>query len=293
MEDQYIESNGLRICYDEFGDASKPCILLIMGLGAQMIAWRETFCQKLAGQGFRVIRFDNRDIGLSEKIEQAPPGMMSLIGAGLLGLQLNTPYDLNDMAKDAVGVLDALDVHAAHIVGASMGGMIAQIVAAKYSDRVLSLTSIMSTTGAKHLPKASTKVNVLMLKRRAKNEEQRLKNSMALWRVIGSPAYQPSDEELTDRILSSYRRNFCPAGYLRQLGAITVSGDRVELLKTVNLPTLVIHGAADVLVPVEGGRHTAELVAGSRLRIYDGMGHDLPTELHDNIVSEIVEIASH
>jgi len=263
-----------------------------MGLGAQMIAWREPFCQKLADQGFRVVRFDNRDIGLSEKIDQAPPAMLSLMGASLFGLQLRTPYTLSDMAKDAVGVLDALGIEAAHVVGASMGGMIAQIIAANHAERALSLTSIMSTTGAKHLPKAAPKVTALMLKRRAKNEEQRVKNSIALWRVIGSPAYQPSEEELTDRILSSYRRNFCPDGYSRQVGAITVSGDRVDLLKTVTVPTLVIHGASDVLVPVEGGRHTAELVTGSRLRIYDGMGHDLPTALHDSIVSEIAGIAS-
>lgn len=292
MTDQFLQANGLKLCYDEFGEPGNPAMLLIMGLGTQMIAWTEEFCQKLADQGYRVVRFDNRDVGLSEKIEADPPSMLSLLGNRLFKRPISTPYTLNDMAADAIGVLDALEISKAHIIGASMGGMIAQIIAAKYPERTLSLTSIMSTSGARHLPQASSKITALMLRRRADTEEQRLKNSIALWRVIGSPAYQPSEEDLKARILRAYRRNYCPKGYLRQVGAIAASGDRTALLGKISVRTVVIHGAADLLVPLAGGEHTASLIPYAQLRVYEGMGHDVPQPLYDRIISDIVSVAA-
>lgn len=290
MTSKYVTANGLRICYDEFGDLAHPAVLLIMGLGTQMIAWPEAFCQHLAAGGYRVIRFDNRDVGLSQKLaHERVPNLLRLLLASGFGLPLRVPYTLHDMARDTVGLLDSLGIERAHIVGASMGGMIAQLLAGDYPQRTLSLTSMMSTSGARSLPRASRQVKRLMMRRAEPGEQEYLRNASRLWQVIGSPAYPPGEKELRERLLASYRRCYYPKGYLRQFAAIVASGDRVELLRRVQRPTLVIHGSADALVPVEGGVHTADLVPGARLTLIEGMGHDLPIVLLPRLASLILE----
>ncbi len=274
-------ANGLRLAYDEFGKESDPAIILVMGLGTQMIAWPETLCTQLAEHGFRVIRFDNRDIGLSQKVEtKKKVNLLKLLLRKQLGLSVRAPYSLRDMAADAIGVLDHLEIDRAHWVGASMGGMIAQILAAENPDRSLSLTSIMSTTGNPALPQTSWKVSKQLLSRpSAKNEQAYLAHSLKTWAIIGSPDYPPSKEELSERILRGVRRSYSPQGFQNQMAAILESGDRRGMLRKITLPTLIIHGKADVLVPVEGGIDTAEHIKHAELKLVEGMGHDLPREL--------------
>jgi pimeloyl-ACP methyl ester carboxylesterase len=281
MSEQYVRANGLQLAYEEFGEPDQPAIVLIMGLGTQLIAWPEDFCRGLAARGFRVIRFDNRDIGLSQKIEGMQlPNLVKLAAYSRLKLPMKVPYTLHDMAKDTVGLLDALDISAAHLVGASMGGMIAQLVAGNYPFRVLSLTSIMSTSGCRSLPAADRKVSLHMLRRPRNADAEALQEyGMRTWRLIGSPGYPPTDEALREKLSASYQRSHYPAGYIRQLAAIMASGDRVLLLKKIVAPTLVIHGKADPLVPVAGGIDTARHIRGARLELIDGMGHDLPVPL--------------
>ena len=289
MSEKYLQANGLELAYDEFGDPGCPVILLIMGLGTQMIAWPEAFCEGLAARGYRVIRFDNRDIGLSEKMDGAAvPGVLRLAARSRLKLPLKVPYRLHDMAKDAIGVLDALDVSAAHLVGASMGGMIAQLMAGLFPFRVLSLTSIMSTSGCRSLPGADPKLSLHMVRRPSGADVEELQEyAMRTWRLIGSPAYPPSDAALREKIATSYRRSYYPAGHRRQMAAIMASGDRVSVLKKIMAPTLVIHGKADPLVPVSGGIDTARHVRGAQLELIEGMGHDLPQPLLSHFVQLI------
>jgi pimeloyl-ACP methyl ester carboxylesterase len=288
MSEKYARANGLRLAYDEFGEPGQPVILLVMGLGTQMIAWPESFCRGLAQRGFHVIRFDNRDIGLSEKLDGARvPKIPGLALSSRLRLPTRVPYRLRDMAADTVGLLDSLGIPRAHFVGASMGGMIVQIVAAEHPDRVLSLTSIMSSSGDRRLPSARPEVMAAMLKRAVGIEKPDLENTVAFWRLIGSPAYQPSDAALIERIQASYQRSFYPQGYARQMAAIIADGSRVSLLKRIVQPTLVIHGKQDALVPVECGIDTARHIRGARLELIDGMGHDLPEPLLPRFVDLI------
>ena len=288
MTEQYLDVKGIRIAYDQFGDTSDTVILLIMGLGTQMISWPEIFCQELADKGYRVLRFDNRDIGLSSKMHDAKiPGLMKMMLYSKLGLKVDVPYKLIDMANDAVGLMDGLNIEKAHIIGASMGGMIAQLVAAHYPKRTLSLTSIMSTSGRRSLPGPSLKILQQMAKRSATNEEDYLDNAMQLWALIGSPDYLPAPEELRERIRINYRRSYYPPGYMRQVAAIAASGDRVELLKRITTPTLIIHGRADQLVPEKCGIDTADLIPNAKLELIDGMGHDLPKPLLSRFIDLI------
>ncbi len=289
MTEQYVRANGIDLAYDEFGDRHSPVILLIMGLATQMIAWPEEFCRALAARGYRVIRFDNRDIGLSQKMDGARvPHILKIAAFARLNLPVKVPYRLDDMAQDAIGLLDALDINSAHIVGASMGGMIAQLMAGHFPLRVLSLTSIMSTSGRKSLPGVQRKVALHMLRRPAGSDARAIQEySMRTWRLIGSPTYQPSDDALREKLSLSYQRSYYPAGYARQMAAIMASGDRVAVLQTIKAPTLVIHGKADPLVPVAGGIDTARLVRGAKLELIDGMGHDLPQPLLAHFVDLI------
>jgi pimeloyl-ACP methyl ester carboxylesterase len=292
MSEQYIQANGIQIAYEEFGAADDPVILLIMGLGTQLIAWPLRLCEGLVAHGFRVIRFDNRDIGLSEKMVKARvPKIVPLVLRSKFKLPLRVPYTLHDMADDAIGLLDALGIERAHLVGASMGGMITQIAGAKYGDRVLSLTSIMSTSGNPKLPQARKDIVSSMAKRSVGTEAPDLEGSIAFWRKIGSPGYAPTDKELETKILASYHRSNYPQGYGRHLAAIIATGSRVKLLKNINAPTLVIHGKDDPLVPVEGGIDTARHIQGSRLEVINGMGHDLPAALMPDFASMIGEHA--
>lgn len=289
MTEKYVTANGIRLAYDEFGDPQDPVMLLIMGLGTQMIAWPDDFCEQLAARGYRVIRFDNRDIGLSEKMEGARvPHVLKLAVSARFKLPLDVPYTLHDMTMDAVGLLNALKIKAAHVVGASMGGMIAQLMAGHHPFRVLSLTSIMSTSGCPTLPGADAKISLHMMKRPVNADRETLEDyALRTWRMIGSPAYPPTEEALREKIARSYRRSFYPQGHRRQMAAILASGDRVATLKRIMAPTLVIHGTEDPLVPVAGGIDTARHVPGARLELIEGMGHDLPQPLLPHFVDLI------
>lgn len=284
-----LVANDMRLAYDEFGSPEHPAIVLIMGLGTQMIAWPTSFCESLANQGFRIIRFDNRDIGLSEKVEvKRPVSLPKIILKKKLGLSISVPYTLHDMALDTIGVLDALGIQAAHFVGASMGGMIAQLIAAEYPSRSLSLTSIMSSSGNPSVKGPSLNIiRLLMTSPSQASEEKYLADSLAKWAVIGSPDYPASKEDLSERILTNLRRSYYPKGYVHQLAAIIENGDRRAILRKIRVPTLIIHGQADVLIPVEGGIDTANNIKNSSLKLIQGMGHDLPRELLPRIVRYI------
>jgi pimeloyl-ACP methyl ester carboxylesterase len=292
MSEKYVQANGIRLAYEAFGDPAKPAIVLMMGLGTQLIGWPVALCEGLVDRGFHVIRFDNRDIGLSEKMENAHiPQAATLMLRSRLRLPLKVPYTLDDMAKDCIGLLDALGIERAHLVGASMGGMIGQVVAARYGDRLHSFTSIMSTSGNPKVPMARADVVMAMVKRSLGLEKITLESTMAYWRKIGSPGYQPSDTELKKKILDSYYRSNYPQGYSRHMAAVLASGSRVRLLKQITTPTLVIHGRDDALVSVEGGIDTARHIYRARLEIFDGMGHDLPKALLPDFIELIARHA--
>jgi pimeloyl-ACP methyl ester carboxylesterase len=285
-----IRSNGITLEYESIGDPTAPAVLLVMGLGMQLVAWPDPFCERLAQHGFRVIRFDNRDIGLSQHFDGlGVPRIGRALLRSLLGLPVRAPYDLDDMARDTVGLMDALAIPAAHVVGASMGGMISQLVAAHYPDRVLSLTSIMSTTGARHLRQPSMRVRRELLRRPEDptSVESIIDNYEHLYGVIASPAYPTPRDELRARIRRGVERSYHPQGFLRQLAAILASGDRSAVLDRITCPTLVIHGKADPLVPYQGGVDTAYRIRDSRLVLLDGFGHDLPSQLHDRFAAMI------
>ncbi|WP_375391015.1 alpha/beta fold hydrolase [uncultured Sphingomonas sp.] len=286
-------ANGVEIEWDDRGDAADPAVLLIMGLGGQMTRWSEEFMAALVRHGFRAIRFDNRDVGLSTKFDSAGLPDLTAIGAQLLaGVKPDTAYTLEHMAADAVAVLDAAGVRRAHVVGASMGGMIAQLVATEHADRVLTLTSIMSSTGNPALPRATKEANdVLMSRPQGTDTESLVAHGLKSAKVIGSPGYPADDEVLADRIRADLQRMHYPPGFARQLAAIWANGDRRARLAGVTAPTLVIHGADDPLVPVEGGRDTARSIPGARLIEIPGMGHDLPAALIGRITDAIAEHA--
>ena len=285
-----IQSNGIALEYESMGQPAAPVVLLVMGLGMQLVAWPEPFCAQLVQQGFRVIRFDNRDIGLSQKFDEfGVPRIGRALLRALLGLPVRARYDLDDMARDTAGLLDSLGIRAAHVVGASMGGMIAQQLAAHFPERVLSLTSIMSTTGARHLRQPSMRVRRELLRAPADpaSVESIIDNYEHLYGVISSPGYPTPRQELRDRIRLGVERSYYPQGFLRQLAAILASGDRSAALGRVSCPTLVIHGKADPLVPYEGGVDTAYRIRDSRLVLLDGFGHDLPPQLHGRFAAMI------
>lgn len=288
-----IEANGIKLEYDDFGDPAAPPILLVMGLGAQMTLWPMELVDALVEHGFRVIRYDNRDIGLSHKFEGAkPPGIVRLMLSARFGLKPRVPYTLADMADDGIGLLDALGIDRAHVVGASMGGMIAQHMAFSHPDRVISLTSVMSTTGNRKLPPAKREAISVLTKRPASMDEETLvAHGVKVAHAIGSPAYRPDIEALRERSRALIQRSFYPAGFPRQLAAIIADGDRRERLRSVKAPTLVIHGEADPLVPLPGGEDTARHISGATLKTVPGMGHDLPTELVDEIADAIARHA--
>jgi pimeloyl-ACP methyl ester carboxylesterase len=289
-----VQANGITIEYDEHGDAGAPPVLLVMGLGAQMTLWPQELVDALVKRGFRVIRYDNRDIGLSHKMEGAKaPGMVKLLLLSKFGIKPKVPYTLADMAEDGIGLLDALKIDKAHIVGASMGGMIAQHIAFSHPDRVLTLTSIMSTTGHRKLPSGSREAIGVLTKRPASMDEDTLvEHGLKVAHAIGSPGYRADPEQVRERSRALIRRSFYPAGMPRQFAAIVADGDRRERLQSVKAPTLVIHGEADPLVPLAGGKDTAAHIRGARLKTIPGMGHDLPLELVDEIADAIAEHAN-
>ena len=278
-----LRANEIDIEYETFGDPQSPPLLLIMGLGAQMISWEDDFCSQLAGRGFHVIRFDNRDSGLSTRMEAAGPPDM----AAALSGNPQPAYRLDDMAADAVGLLDALGIEAAHVVGASMGGYIAQLVAINHPDRALSLTSIMSGPNtAEGVPPTPEGAAVLVLKPPATRED-RIELAMSIRRVLVGSA-DPFDEAFERaRATRAVDRAYYAVGTGRQLVAVIAAEPRLERLKKLRAPTLVIHGKDDVLVPVENGRMVAAAVPGARLLEIDGMGHDLPRRVWPQVLDAI------
>jgi pimeloyl-ACP methyl ester carboxylesterase len=285
------EANGIVIEHDSFGSRDAEPILLISGLGVQMIRWTVPFCKMLAAQGYRVIRFDNRDIGLSTHFNNAPiPQIAAVASAVAQGERPDVPYTLYDMAGDAVGLLDALEIKRAHIVGRSMGGMIAQLVVSEHPHRSLSLTSIMSSTGNPGLPQPTPEVMEALTQRAphpSEDEEGFLTHSIAFSRMIASPGY-PFDETIQrDQALAEVRRAYNPAGFGRQIAAMVAVGDLRVRLKVIAVPTLVVHGANDLLMPPACGLDTAANIKGAELRIIEGMGHDLPSELYEDLTSAI------
>lgn len=286
-------ANGIEIHYEEEGDPAAPAMLLIMGFGAQLTLWPDELVEALAAQGFRVIRYDNRDVGLSQKFDGVKaPGLVKMTLLSKIGFTPKVPYTLADMADDGVGLLDALGIERAHIVGASMGGMIAQHVAARHPDRCLSLTTVFSTTGNPKLPPARPEAMKALITRPDSTEEGVLvEHGMMLARTIGSPGYPAPEDRLRERTLASVRRSFYPEGPTRHLSAIVADGDRRAMLRDIAVPTLVLHGEDDPLVPCEGGRDTAASIPGARLKTIPGWGHDLPLELVDELAGAIGEHA--
>ena len=285
-------TNGIALEYEVSGDPAAPAMLLVMGLGMQLTSWPPALRDGLVARGFRVIAFDNRDAGLSTRIRtRRRPNLMLQIARAWARLPVRSPYTLEDMAEDAVGLLDALSIRRAHIVGASMGGMIAQVVAARHPERTASLTSIMSSSGNRRVSRAQPAAQRALLSRPGDpgDPESVIRHLIGVWGVIGSPAYPADPAELRQRIEHSVRRAYHPAGVAQQLLAILASGDRRRLLAKITAPTLVIHGAADPLVPVAAGRDTAQHIRGAELRVIDGMGHDFPAELVPTMVDAIAD----
>ncbi len=284
-----IKANGIEIEYETFGKKGDPALLLIMGLGAQLTLWPEALCEGLAAHGFHVVRYDNRDVGLSTDFDKwGVPNIMEAFMKLMKGETVATPYLLDDLANDAIGLLDALDIDRAHMVGASMGGMIAQIVAAKFPQRTRSLVSIMSTSGRRGLPMGKPEaVAMLSAQPEGPAREQLIAHGMKLRTVIGSPGFPADPAELRALVERNVDRRYYPAGAARQYLAVMASGDRVDLLKTVKVPTLVLHGADDPLLPVDGGRDVASLVPGAKIEIFPGWGHDMPKQMVAKLVESI------
>lgn len=267
------KSGELDIFYEDMGDPNDPAVLLIMGLGAQLLLWRKEFCEKLVNQGLRVIRFDNRDVGLSSKLD-------------------GQEYSVLDMATDALAVLDAVGVEKAHVMGFSMGGMITQRLAIHHPERMLTMTSVMSSTGERGYGEASPEAMAVLTAKPARSREEYIDNHVKAIGVYGSEPSMVEEEDVRARAAAAYDRCFCPTGIARQLAAILADEPRTEALRSVTLPALVIHGSRDRLVDPSGGRRTAEAIPGARYVEIDGMGHDYPPAVWDRLVSEWIGFVS-
>jgi pimeloyl-ACP methyl ester carboxylesterase len=289
--EQFVKANGIELCYDTFGDRAAPPLLLIMGLGAQMILWDDEFCAGLAQRGFFVIRFDNRDIGKSAKINGAAPQLQKLIENALTGKPIEAPYTLHDMAADAVGLLDALGLKRAHVVGASMGAAITQELAIHFPERLLSATCIMGSSGDPRLPPPTQEAMEVLMSPSPTDKEAFLDRFVWAWRVLRASAFPEDEARERARGARIFERGLNPPGVARQLAAIFASGDRTQALPNVQVPTLVIHGTADPLVPVEGGRAIAAGVPGAKLVEIEGMGHALPAAVWPRVIEAIAEHA--
>ncbi|HST33639.1 MAG TPA: alpha/beta hydrolase [Solirubrobacteraceae bacterium] len=290
MDEQFCDvGDDINLCYETFGERSDPPALLIMGLGTQMVAWHEDFCRALAGRGFYVVRFDNRDIGHSTHLDGlAPPTIPQL----LMRSKGAAHYKLSDMAEDAAGLLRELELEPAHVIGASMGGMIAQTLAARHPKRVRSLVSIMSNTGALLWGQPALKLYPFFLRRPAGGREAYVAHFERLFSAIGSTGLPRDAEEIRELAKLSWERDHDPAGPGRQLAAILASGDRTAELRRITAPTLVVHGTADPLVRLSGGRATARAIKGAKLMKVPGMGHDLPRAIWDGLIDAIAENAA-
>lgn len=278
-------TDGIVIHYETMGDPADPALLLVMGLGGQLVAWDEGLCQQLVERGFYVIRYDNRDVGLSTKMDDAPvPDLLALAG----GDASSASYTVEDMAEDAAGLLEALGIERAHVVGVSMGGMIAQALAIRHPDRVASLCSIMSTTGARDVGQPSDRAVAALLQPPGETREDVLEASVALDRVIGSPGFPLDEAAVRERAGRAFDRDRDSSGITRQAAAVLASPDRTEGLRALHVPTVVVHGDADPLVDPSGGEATARAVPGARLITVPGMGHNLPAATWPLIVEAVV-----
>ncbi len=286
-----IVSNGIELEYEELGEEEAPVILLVMGLGAQMVWWDRTFCERLASRGYRVIRFDNRDIGRSTKFDDVMPDPRSALQKMTEGERAQPAYTLRDMAADAVGLLDALDIDRAHFVGASMGGMIAQRAAIHFPERVITLTSIMSTTGNRNLPPSTPEARALLTAPYPDDPDEAIEHRMNVRRTLRGSGFPFEEERIRRLVLEEAARSTHRTGQPRQYLAILLDGDRRELLRKLAVPTVVIHGDADPLIPYEAGVDTAENVPGARLVTIAGMGHEMPEGAWPTILDAIDELA--
>jgi pimeloyl-ACP methyl ester carboxylesterase len=289
-----IKANGIDLEYVSYGPESAETVLLIMGLGAQMTRWPLPFIQLLVAKGYRVVTFDNRDVGLSQKFDAAGPADVgAIMAARMSGKPVDAAYTLDDMANDAAGLLDALEIERAHIVGASMGGMIAQLFAANHPQKTLSLVSIMSSTGNPELPPAKPEAMAVLLSRPDGSDfKAMVDHAVKSQMTVGSPGYPPDPAALKRQAVADLNRSTYPVGVSRQMAAVIAGGDRREALKKITAPTVVVHGADDPLVPVEAGRDTAAHIAGAELREIPGMGHDLPAALYGTMVDAIEAAAA-
>lgn len=287
-----IDANGLRLHYELSGPADGPPVLLIMGLGGQLITWPEPFCEALATAGYRLIRFDNRDAGLSTRLTAL--GKPDLLKAGIastLRRPVRAPYQLDDMAADALALLDGLGVASAHVVGISMGGMIAQLMALRQRERVRSLSLLMTHSGDPWLPGPRWPIRWRMVRRPGLRErDEIIRHSMYTQRLIGSPAFRPDAETLYAQIARQYDRGHHPAGVARQTAAILAAPDRSAALRELRLPTLILHGKQDPLIPVAAARQLKRLMPHARLELFEGMGHDLPGALLAPLAARMTEL---
>jgi pimeloyl-ACP methyl ester carboxylesterase len=288
MAEQVAPANGIEIAYETLGDPSDPALLLVMGLGTQLIHWDTELCETFAERGFFVIRFDNRDSGRSTKIDATVPNLMR----AMAGLRFTAPYLLRDMADDAFGLLDHLGIEAAHVAGASMGGMIAQAMAIRRPERVLSLTSIMSTTGNQRVGMPKLRVWGVLLRKAPRDKDAAVEYFVRVFRQIGSKGFPADEDRIRELAGQAYERGHSPAGTGRQLAAILASGDRTEALRELRMPALVFHGRSDPLVPFRAGRATAAAIPGAKLVAVPGMGHDLPRQVWPGLVDAVVETAA-
>lgn len=288
-----VKSNDVELAFEEYGDAAHPVLLMVQGLGMPLAAWPPVFIESLVAKGFRVIVFDNRDIGRSQLLhEMTVPNMLAQLLRLKFRMQVRSPYRLDDMMRDVVGLMDALDIESAHVVGVSMGGMIAQLLAIHEPQRVRSLTSIMSTTSDRKLPGPTPAVRQHFMRGpKAKTDAARLEYHWKLWRLIGSPAYPLSDDELAGFLKRVFERGITAAGTARQTLAIFAAPSRAQNLQQLSVPTLVIHGDADPLIPLECGIQTAKAIPGALMETIPGMGHDLPDALAPRLTELIARHA--
>lgn len=284
------KSGDLDIVYEDFGNEDDPAVLLIMGLGAQLVLWRKDFCEKLVNQGLRVIRFDNRDVGLSSKLPGAHSGapLIPRMARSLVGVKSPAAYTLEDMADDAAALLDHLGLDRAHVVGGSMGGMIAQVFAARHAARTRSLGVIFSSNNRALLPPPGPRQLLALLQKPSDtSREAVIANTIRMTRIIGSPGFPVPEDKTRADAIESYERCYCPAGVGRQFAAILGSGSLLPYNRQTSAPTVVIHGKADKLMRPSGGRAIARAIPGARLVLFDGMGHELPEPLWDDIIGEL------
>ena len=291
VNEHMVQANGIQINYDYFGDPGHPAILLIMGLATQKIFWDSELCQQIADHGFWVIRFDNRDVGKSSWLTQAKQSSLWSFALNiLLHKKIKSAYQLSDMVADTLGLMDALNINKAHIVGASMGGMIAQLMAIQAPQRVLSLTSIMSTTGNRSLPRAKNSTLLKLLAVPAKNEQDYIAQGLKIWQILHASHFPFDTAKVCQLLRQSWQRGFNAAGVSRQFSAILASADRSEPLAKLNLPALVIHGDQDPLLPLACGMATARVIPHARLKIFAGMGHTIPQQCQQDVVNEIIAL---